>query len=315
MRYCILEHQHKAKAYVDALREAHYLPHRRLERAQFLLIDHEWSGLFAGNEVKWRKQITEAKEMGVPIFVYPHSVRPNIPHDLTDQYFPVDALFTIAKGHKEVLHRIGYPHQVEVAGWTYTEIHPFRQKEPQDKIRVLFAPIHPVGHGHLPDEEREMNTKTYQLLLGLMDEISLTVRHIQTLPRNGLWFDERVNYITGHFDGSTNDMTRSHVIIGAFTYAYMAVALGHPLVMLGEGIRPHNSPRKIGKLIYARNWKKYKDYMRYPLNVEDCRNAKDLKRLISEALFENPLVDDWKEHFIGEPFNGREFVKTLESYL
>lgn len=315
MRYCCIEHQHKAKAYVDALRLAHYRPHRRLEQTKFLLIDHVWHGLFAGTEVKWRSQVVKAKEMGLPIFVYPHSVRPNIPHDLTDQFFPVTTLFTIAEGHKEVLRRIDYPNPIEVAGWPYTEIYPFRRKEPQNKIRVLFAPIHPVGNGYLPEEERALNTKTYQLLLGLLDEISLTVRNIQALEKNGIWYDERVNYIKGHFDGSTNDMERAHVVIGAFTYAHMAVALGHPLIMLGEGILPHNSPRMKGRLIYVRNWEKYKDYMHYPFNIEDCRNSKDLKRMIDLSLQGSPLMNEWKERFIGIPFDGRKFVKILKGYL
>lgn len=314
-RYCIVEHQHKARPYVEALQKKKYAAHRRMERARFLLIDHEWNGLFAGSEVRWRSQIIKAEEMGIPIFVYPHSVRPNIPHDLTDQYYPVSTLFTIAEGHAEVLRRIGYPNQIEISGWPYTEIHPFRQKEPQDKIRVLFAPIHPVGKGYLPAEERELNTKCYQLLLGLLDEISLTVRHIQPLKYNGIWKDERVNYITGHFDGSTHDMQRSHVVIGAFTFAHMAVALGHPLVMLGEGIKPHNSPRKTGKLIYARNWEKYRDYMRYPLNVEDCQSSKDLLRLLKSALSVSTQIEKWKSRFIGQPFDGKRFVKTLENYL
>lgn len=315
MRYCIHAHQHKAQAYITALRAAHYYPHLNLNRAEFLLIDHEWKGLFAGTDISWRDQIVKAEEMGIPIFIYPHSVRPNIPHDLTNRYYPVNALFTIAEGHKEVLQRIGYPNPVEVTGWPYTEIHPFRQKEPQGKIRVLFAPIHPVGNGYLPDEERELNTKTYKLLLGLTDEISITVRHIQSLQRNGLWMDERVNYVAGSFDGSTSQMNSAHVVVGAFTYAYMAVALGHPLVMLGEGIRPHNSPRKSGKLVYARNWKKYRDYMRYPHNIEDCKKPDDLLTLIESAMAGSHDVENWKERFIGQPFDGKYFVERLESYL
>lgn len=316
MRFYVNEHQYKARPYIEALERAGYSPKIRTIRADFVLIDHEWIGLFAGYGVTWRTQIVEADEKGLPVFIYPHSVRPNIPHDLTDKWYPkTTALFTIAEGHKEVLRRIGYPHPVEVAGWAYTKIYPFRQKETNEKIAVLFAPIHPVGNGWLPDEERELNIKTYKLLLGLMDDISLTVRHIQSLETNGLWKDERVRFINGMFDGSTKDMERNDVIIGAFTYAHMAVALGHPLIMAGEGIRPHNTPRENGQLIYARNWEKYRDYMRYPHNVEDCKRPDDLRRLLVSALDGGKTVEDWKGRFIGEPFDGRRFVKTLEGYL
>jgi len=312
MRYAIHAHQHKAQAYIDALRATHYYPHLNLNRAEFLLIDHEWIGLFSGLKYTWRKQVEEADRNNVPVFIYPHSVRPNIPFDLTDDFYPkTRALFTIAKGHAEVLRRVGYPHPVEISGWAYTEIHPFRQKEPQGKIRVLFAPIHPVGNGCLPEVDRELNAKTYKLLLGLMDEISLTVRHIQSLERNGLWLDERVNYVAGSYDGLTSQMNRAHVVVGAFTFAHMAVALGHPLVMLGEGVRPHNTPRKNGKLVYARNWNKYRDYLAYPLNAEDCYTPEDMRRTLVKAIDGGRAVEDWKDRFIGELFDGKRFAKAI----
>lgn len=314
MNICVVEHQHKAQPYNNALLSARHHIKRRPINAECLLIDHEWSGLFAGlPEVKWRKQILEAEQKGMPIFIYPHSVRPNIPHDLTDEYYPARALFTIAEGHREVLRRIGYPNPIEVIGWPYTEIKSFRQRESNGKIRVLFAPIHPVGNGYLPDAERELNAKTYKKLLSLTDKIDLTVRHVQPLESNGLWFDERANIIRGAMDGSTKQMNSADVIIGAFTFAYMAVALGHPLVMMGEGIKPHNSPRGSGKLIYAKHWNKYKGYMKFPFNVEDCSRKTDLLDALKQAMQEPP--DEWKERFIGQPFDGRRFVKTLEGYL
>ncbi len=314
MNYCVIEHQHKAKAYINALRRKGYIPRRRTLKAEFLLIDHEWSGLFAGMPVQWRTQIIEAAKKKIPIFIYPHSVRPNIPHDLTDQYYPVNALFTIAEGHKEVLRRIGYPHPVEVVGWSYTDICPFRQRKPTDKISVLFAPIHPVSI-YLPEDERELNAKAYKLLLGLNDKIDLTVRYIGALETNGLWEDSRVRFVMGNLDGQTNQMKEADVIIAGFTFAHMAVAMGNPLVMIGEGILPHNSPRNTGKLIYARNWNKYRDYMRYPHNVEDCKTPDDLLALIESAMAGSQDVERWKERFIGQPFDGRHFVERLESYL
>ena len=280
-------------------------------------MDFEWRGVFAGNEQYLRKQILEAEAARIPVFLYPHSVRPNIPFDLVDeQYEGTRALFTIAEGHKEVLKRIGYPCPVEVTGWTYTDIKPFKPREvKKGKIGVLFAPIHPVGTGFLPDDERELNAKTYNLLLGLMDKINLMVRHIQPLQYNGLWEDTRVKFKQASLNGSTEDMDRAEVVIGAFTYAHMAVALGHPLIMLGEGIRPHNTPRKDGKLIYAMNWEKYRDYMRYPFEIESCATSADLMDLILAATWKNDAVDDWKRRFIGKPFDAQRFVKTLESYL
>ena len=316
MYFCIKAHQHKADAIMVALRGQGYRQTYTVRKAKFLLMDHEWRGLFSGLDYDWRTQIVQADEKDIPIFIYPHSVRPNIPFDLTDDFYPnIRATFTIAEGHKEILKRLDYPHPVEVMGWSYTDIHPFRQCKPKGKIRVLFAPIHPVGTGFLPGVDRELNAKTYELLLGLLDRIKLTVRHIQPLEHNSLWLDTRVKYIQGSLNGTTADMERADVIVGAFTYAHMAVALGHPLVMVGEGVRPHNTPRKDGEIIWGRNWEKYKRYLAYPHNVEDCRTSEELYDTLMLAMEGSSKVESWKERFIGVPFDGKQFVKTIEDYV
>lgn len=318
MRFYVYEHQHKAKPYVDALMHAGYrVKHRIAEGIGFVMIDHEWDGLFAGYiPTKFRSQIAECEQLGIPVFVYPHSVRPNIPFDLTREFHPnICALFTIAEGHKVVLKKLGYPNPIEVVGWPYTEICSFRRNSSIEKVRVLFAPLHPVGGSFLPDIDRKLNAKTYKLLLGLLDRIDLTVRHIGSLKYNNIEPDQHVRFIAGQMDGSTHGMENSDIVIGAYTYAYMAVALGHPLVMLGEGVRPHNSPRSGGQLIWAQNWEKYRDYMAYPFNVEDCQTSEDLYDMLKLAMGGDQGIDNWKQRFIGEPFNGQSFVKTLESYL
>jgi len=315
MYFCIKAHQHKANALIMALRRHGYKQTYSVKKARFLLMDHEWRGLLSGLDYDWRTQIVQADLNHVPIFIYPHSVRPNIPFDLTDDFYPsIRAAFTIAEGHKEILKRLKYPHPVEVMGWSYTEIHPFRQRKPNGKLSVLFAPIHPVGTGFLPDVDRELNAKTYELLLGLLDRIKLTVRHIQPLEHNGLWLDTRVKYIQGSLNGTTKDMDNADVIIGAFTYAHMAVALGHPLVMVGEGVPPHNTPRKEGQIIWGRHWDEYKDYLAYPYNIEDCQTPEELYELLKLAMT-GEKVEDWKARFIGKPFDEEQFVETLESYL
>jgi len=316
MRFYIREHQHKAKAYIDALKTAGYRQKRRPLGVDFAIVDYEIAGVFNGCGPRLSPVTKKANALDIPLFVYPHSVRPNVPYDLTNDYYDkIHALFTIARGHKEVLKRLGYPNPIEVAGWSYTDIKPFRQHKPKDKIRVLFAPIHPVGNGYLPDIDKELNAKTYRLLLGLMDKIDLTVRHIQSLEYNGLWEDERVNFIIGRMDGSTRQINNTDVVIAAFTFAHMTVALGQPLVMVGEGVRPHNTPRKSGEMIWGIRWDEYKDYMAFPHNVEDCEVSGDLLGMIKKAMNGSKGVEDWKNRFIGEPFDGRRFVKTLESYL
>jgi hypothetical protein len=233
---------------------------------------------------------------------------------MTEELDTPNAFFTIAEGHKEIMRRIGYDFPIEVSGWSYTPIRPFMPVKTKEKIRVLFAPIHPIGTGFLPDIDRELNAKTYKLLLGMMDNITLTVRHLQPLIHNGLWEDRRVKYNASAPNGDTSDMKNADVIIASFTYAHMAIALGKPLIMMGEEVIPHNSPMRGAKLILAKNWDKYRDYLRFPYNIEDVfdKPAEALE-MMRTAMRNEPK--DWKKRFIGEPFVAKDFVTTLENYL
>ena len=304
MYFVCRAHQHKAKPYIMALKRAGYKLTYNVARSDFILVDYPN-----------RKQAQRAIKFNKPIFYYPHSVRPNAPWDVMTE--PLDAptaFFTIAEGHKEIMRRIGYDFPIEVAGWSYTAIHPFMPVKHEKKIRVLFAPIHPIGTGFLPDIDRELNAKTYKLLLGMLDNITLTVRHLQPLVHNALWENSQVKFIAAGPTGDTSDMNLADIVIGAFTYAHMAVALGKPLIMMGEEVIPHNSPMRGAKLVLAKNWDKYRDYLRFPYNIEDVFDKPDdALKMMQAALRNEPK--DWKKLFIGKPFVPGEFVKTLEGYL
>lgn len=321
MHFVCKTHQHKARAYINALRRAGYHQTYNVKKAVFLLIDHEWRGLLSGiDNYEYRGQVKIADENNIPVFIYPHSVRPNIPFDLTDDFYPkTRALITIAEGHKEILRRLNYPFPVEVCGWCYTEIKPFTEVIVKNrKINVLFAPMHPVGTGYLPDIDRELNSQTYATLLDLVNfgAINLSVRYTHKLDANGLWEDYRIKFIPAALNGSVEDMKYADVVVSAFTYAHMAVALGKPVIMVGEGVVPHNSPQRNGKLIYAKNWDLYKDYLRYPFNAEDVIGSHiAMSEMIKESLHKNKGVLDWKERFIGKPFDEDYFVKMIQNYV
>ncbi len=102
-RYCALEHQNKANPYIQALTRIGYYPHKRIDKeTKFLLIDREWGELYAGKGTAWRKEIIEVDELGIPVFIYPHSARPNIPYDfippkrMKKDCYPAKVNFTIA---------------------------------------------------------------------------------------------------------------------------------------------------------------------------------------------------------------------------
>jgi len=234
-------------------------------------------------------------------------------HDIMRPWPYTKASFVIAEGHAEVLRRIDYPCPIEVVGWTYTEIKKFQPSKPDGKLKVLFAPIHPLGNVHLIEIDREINRQVFTRLLN-MPEVDLTVRYIGRMEENKLWPTRKAKFIHGQPDGTTDEIERADVIISAFTHAYMAVALGKPLIMMGERTRPH-----AGNHLWTgwgEQWEKYKDYMEFPYNICDVLDDpnKALK-MMNRAMDGSIKLEKWKKLFIGEPFNGDYFVDRLESYL
>lgn len=308
-RFYMHEHMHKGKAYKEALERRGYSFTQRTNWAEMIFLDHDINSVGAGR----RRQVYASYEQDIPLFLYPHSARPNIMYDIWRPWPFTKCHFTIAEGHKEVLRRIDYPCPVEVTGWTYTPIKPFRKPRKHKQIKVLFAPIHPLGSGYLMEMDRELNFNIFKLLLNMPD-IELTVRYLGAIGQNGIWKNRRVKYINGEPDGTTNEIEEADVVISAFTHAYMTVALGKPLLMMGERTRPH-----AGNHLWTgwgEQWEKYRDYLEFPFNICDVLGEPDKAlNMMIDAMKKNPKVEDWKERFIGKPFDPDHFVDKVEEYL
>ena len=94
MNFYCRDHQGKAKAYVQALKDAGYLQMADREAADFLLIDIDVIGRV--------EMIEHFARRGMPVFLYPHTARPVLQWD--GMYAPrpeVTAIFTIARGGGE----------------------------------------------------------------------------------------------------------------------------------------------------------------------------------------------------------------------
>ncbi len=307
--FYLKEHQHKGIAFVSALLAAgHYRTKRRMA-ADFIFFDHDIGRRGLG----YRQGIEQAYNAGIPVFIYPHSARPNVMADTHHPWPHTRALFTISVGHKEVLEALKYPCPIEICGWSYSEIKPFLPVKPDKKIHVLFAPIHPNANGYLSPEDKQLNAKVFSLLKDISG-IDITIRHIHDLENNGLWHDRNVNYVVGQPDGSTKEIEAADVIIGSYTLAYIAVALGKPLIMMGEQTRPHvgNTP---GLIFYSKNWELYREIMRYPFEIENCAGGNDVLEIMNTVMSGSSEVEKWKRKFIGNPFDGKAFVEKVESYL
>ena len=307
--FYLREHQHKGIEYVTALiMGSHWRTHRRMA-ADFIFFDHD----IGAHGVGWRAGLEQAHDAGKPTFIYPHSARPNVMMDTHPSWPYTKAVFTIGEGHKEVLRALNYPCPVEVTGWTYSEVRDFAPVKPDGKIKVLFAPIHPNRNGYLNDDDKACNAYAFEILLDTPG-IDITVRHIKDLEKNGIWQEDSVNYVEGLPDGSTKEIEEADVIIGSYTLAYITVALGKPLIMMAEQMRPHSGNMK-GMIRYSPNWEKYKEIMRYPFEIEDCTDGSDFLELAYQVMAGQRSVESWKERFIGKPFDPKYFVERVEAYL
>lgn len=304
--YSLHAHQNKERAYAEALSAAGWFQARRagVSGVRFHLTDADWERELPGD---------------VPVFLYPHAARPMVQYDCPNlEPRRVRCMFTQAEGGRELMKMIGYPYPVEVTGWTLCPIRPFAAVP---RVRsVLFAPIHPNGNGYLNEVDKDLNRRAYGRVSAWCRESGarLTVRYIGDLRDNGLaeayaLAEPHVVWTLGKKNGSILQMEGADLIVGHQTYAWMACALGKPVLMFGEDVAPRSGNSDVG-FCYAEHWEEYRDYLAYPLDVlNESRSVNEWVELA--ACSEMEQVKEWKRCFIGKPFDGVAFVKKLEGYL
>jgi len=296
-------HQGKERAYVKALVAAGY-------KAQTIERMHARFALFDLDTNRRSQVLDRLHARNIPVFIYPHAARPMVQWDGLHSVWPhTRCTFVIASGHVEVMQRFGYPIPMEIAGWTYCEIKPF---EPVKEVRkILFGPIHPSATGWIADVDRDLNQRTFKHLMEYSKEsgAKLVIRHIKALELSGLKRVPGVTYIEGRPDLAIDEIDAADVVIGHQTFAYLALARGKSVLMMGEDIPPRTVVH--GAVAYVKSWEKYADLLTYPLDIL----AGDTTEMIAKSCKRNAEVTAWKKKFIGEQFDGSAFVKKLESHL
>lgn len=306
----VVDHQNKSRAYREALAKAGYVFTDRLlvQGLRFILTDADWrEGL-----------MKDAAELHTPVFLYPHAARPMVQYDGCIEPKPVTAMFTQAPEGRRIMEKIGYPYPVEVTGWAYSEVRPFR---PVDEVRrILFAPIHPNANGYLNHVDRDLNRRTLARLVGYCQTVNaqLSVRYVESLEASGIpelaeiseQLPGLVEAHKGRKNNSSYDMETADLVVAHQTFAYIAIALGIPTVMMGEDVPPRTGNTDEG-FRYVEHWDDYKADLMYPLDIL----AGDPAKAIEKACAGCAEVEDWKSRLIGEPFDGPAFVNKLEAYL
>lgn len=308
MKICrVFDHQNKSAAYKQELADAGYIFTERsnIQGVRFFLSDADWR----------ESMMEEARGRGIPVFLYPHAARPMVIYDGCVEPKPVRCMFTHSEGGAEIMRKIGYPNPVEVSGWAYSDVLPFR---PVEKVkRVLYAPIHPNSNGWLSAVDKQINARAFSALQiwCYQNEAELSVRYIGSPEQCGLGAAVRfeapyIEWHAGKKNNSTADMLGTDLVVAHQTYAWISVALGIPTVMMAEDIPPRSGNSDAG-FCYVRNWDSYKGDLMYPLDIL----GGDPEGTIAKAAAGCEEVEAWKARLIGQPFDGKAFVEKLESYL
>ena len=304
--YCH-DHQGKAAAYIEALTSiGGHIRTSEPREADFALLDHD---------LGVKRLLIKTFERK-PIFLYPHTPRPWIQYD--GMYPPnklVTAQFVVGEGALQVMRAYEFEQMCDryiyAVGWSLCPIQNFQPVENPKKI--LFAPIHVNGNGYLSVREKRTNRRAYMRLLNLARKqgLELTVRYLYTIEGNGIYEDAGVKYVRGEADQSFKDIDAADVIVSHQTMAYIAIARGKPTLMMEEN-KPPMSGNTLGAIKVVKSWDKYKDLLMFP---HDILAKEDPIELIKDAARSDEKIREWKNLFIGKPFNGQLFVSLVGQYL
>ena len=299
-------HQNKEQAFKSALKS------RGWHENQYTRSSYVRFGLF---DADWRKEDIDGLK-GKPYFLYPHAARPMVQYDgCVTPRKDCRTMFVSAPAGVYLMEKIGYPCEVVEVGWGLTEIKDFQPRE-QAK-HICFAPIHPNANGYLNEVDKKLNRAAYVRILDYAErnDAEVKVRFCGLIEDNGLEKEfsekhERVIWKTGIKDSSTDDIKQADLVVSHQTFAYMAVALGVPTVMIGEDVAPR-SGNQDDIFTYSAHFEDYRDYLAFPLDILNGEPEK----VISKAISTDEPIKDWRDHFIGHPFDPDYFVDCIESRM
>ena len=304
--YLSSHHQNKGNAFQQALRDHGW------HESQYRYSRYLRFGLF---DADWRTDDIDRLN-GRPYFLYPHAARPMVQYDgCVRPRTDCRAMFVSAPAGVKLMKQIGYPCEVIEVGWSLTEIRDFQPKA--EARNIVFAPIHPNSNGYLSELDKELNRKAYARLVQYAEKHDsyIKVRYIGDISQNGLEKEQatanaRVMWMPSTADSSFKDILNADLVCAHQTFAYMAVALGVPTVMMGEDIPPRSGNTDEG-FRFVDRFDSYKDYLQYPWDILD----EDPEETIAMAISTDEGVKDWKAEFIGKPFDPDFFVKCIEERL
>lgn len=301
MKVGVFDHHGKAQMLVETLAaDPRFQLQQNLSDCELVLADSDHP---QAPPIGKHDALHAAAKRGVKIVLYPHGANLILDYDgldLADCTMPICCHLVHAEGHAEVYRRIGYPRRVEVIGFSYCETSP--PVAPSKPVsQLLFAPMHPWADGKmiLP-ANRELNEAGYEAFLDYPAErkrVRVAFGHDEP---NGIKHPRRdVEYVTAADHPVVEDVDWADAVISQATFAHIALARGKPTVMLDpypNGLNDQGTQR-------ATHFDEYAGYARYPAGLQDG----PLDELFGKD------VEEWKQLFVGGPFQKQRFLELLLS--
>ncbi len=291
MKFLIKPHQGKEQPYRDALLAA---GHVEAKDADVVLIDFE--SPYPQLEI-YAEYARYAQDTGAALISYPHGAALVPQHQMTHTPYPCAASFVHGPGQKNLLEAYDYPNPVQWVGYPPGHRVPIK---PREVNHVLFAPIHPLGSGFLPDNAKKANTEAFRTLLD--GNYMLTVRVIGSLGQNGIWDEPAVRYIYGQMDGSVDG---ADVAVATSTYALNSLCKGIPVVM-------HNQEREWTVELEGEDskmvpdWVQHENKTRYPYDLGWPSAIEDAAQNVRST-----TLSLWMDSFM-PPFDAEKFARLVE---
>ena len=293
MKVFIHRHQNKADGLTYALQSQGHIVTNELPLS-LALIDHDGPPYY-------QSMIEQLSAENIPILLYTHGALSYVAWDgLWKAHSDIIAYLAISQIEKTVMEFYGYPHPIHVVGWYWSSIKPSR---PLTGDRVLFAPIHPLGNGFIPEPAKEANKKAFLRLL--REDIDLTVYYLGDLQGQGLWTVDKVHYVKSAGVNRDDLFCQYDCVVSYGTFAYLAVASGIPTYMYAQDIPPWDGHNE-SEVRYAANFDEYKHLLQYPYDL-------DTTEILFE--FDQPAcLEEWKAQHIGQPLDPANLCNILEQY-
>lgn len=267
-----------------------------LDMADILLIDHDGPGFYKNiiANVEFKKLV-----------LYSHGFDAWPAWDGSwEVHERTAAQIVPSPGIRKAMWDYGYPRPVYDIGWWYCPQRSFQPWDEGGDLKVLYAPTHRLGNGYIRPELAMRNKLVFSHLLA-MDDIELTVRTVGSYVYNGLWPAYKVVYNTATQETMIPQIDEADLVIANGTFAGLAIARGKPTLMYdGDLVYSDNN-------IKAKNWEKYSEETRYPLQFIDGDGAV----IYDRHLHSDEAIRDWRDRMIGPPLDRNKLANTLMEIL